>query len=751
MITSTRSSLKLMVVLALFVVGVLAQQAALPVVEGNDEVLHTNYLIWLRATGTLPDRSGYLTNSTRQESGQPPLTYWVAARFLDLLNLPTANIDLLSELSPVRNRWFTPPDRWNRHDNFNQYFHGPKEKAFENPEIVRLNRAVRLLSLVYGVLAVIGMYGLAREFFQRESWALMATAFFAFVPQMLYMCAMFSNDSSATAFATLALWQTMVLLRRGASFGRLVVIGGLVGLAGLSKVSAALILPGVLLAVLLDGWNRRVSIRRALVHFLLLGLTFALVFGPWVIYGISTFDDPLGLRTHGESAASPSLVNVIKKLPELYLSYWAKFGSASIWMSPVIYVLLTGTAVLSLWGYARVFRQFKWRTLAGQRVLVSAVAVIPAVAALLYWLVKLFPVAFAITGRLIYFVHGPIMIAFAGGLACLSASMPPRRRFLLRIGTLGPAILAGLVIAPVIVWGSYAPPKLLARDDLPALQGTPVDYDHTIRFLGYVDDAPKIQVGDLHRVTLCWEVLKPATQTAIFSLKIFDETGNEIGGRTSVHGMGHYSSSLWRPGDIFCDRVDVPIEGPLEPGRVYDTMLVLFDTQDQYQWQATGPDGAVIETPIIYQVISPAGDLSGTVQVAWQGASIAFPDLARLAGWSLEGTPGSGQSLRLTLLWDVSHETSGDWSVFVHLVGPSTALSLAGGPPVGGVYPTWAWTPGEKIVDARQIDLPADLPPGSYEVRIGFFNEALSERLPATQNGDRMPDDDALLFTFTVN
>ncbi|WP_119065379.1 glycosyltransferase family 39 protein [Aggregatilinea lenta] len=751
MSTAAKPSLKLVILLALFAVGVIVHQSALPVMEGNDEVLHTNYLIWLRANGTLPDRTGYLTNSTRQESGQPPLAYWVAARCLDLLDLPRPNIDLLTELSPVRNRWFTPPDRWNRRDNFNQYFHGPGEAAFDNPDIVHINRAARWLSLAYGLIAVAGMYRLAREFFRRERWALLATAFFAFMPQMLYMCAMFSNDSSATAFATLALWQTMVLLRRGASPLRLVIIGALVGLAGLSKVSALLILPGIALAVLIDGRNRYLPIWRVIVNWLLLGAAIALVFGPWVVYGWRTFDDPFGLRTHGEAADSPSVVEVIEAVPELYLSYWAKFGSASIWITPGVYVLFTLTAALSLWGYVRVFRRFGWRSLAGQRILVSVVLVIPALAALLYWLVKLFPVAFAITGRLIYFVHGPIIAALVGGLLCLSDHLPVRLRLPLRIATLGPVMLAGLLLAPVVVWSSYAPPKMLARDDLPALKGPTVDYNQTIRFLGYVDDDPRIYDNTLHRVTLCWEVLRPTTETAMFSFKIFDDTGAEVGGRTSVHGMGHYSASLWEAGDIFCDPVDVPVEGPLDPAQTYDARLVIFDTQADYQWQATTPEGDALDDPVIYQLVSPARDMSGSVEMALQASDITFPDLARVEGWAVDGTPGSGQTFNLTLLWDAKSAAPGDWSMFVHLIGPSTALSLAGSPPRDGAYPTWAWSPGEKIVDTWQIELPADLPPGSYEVRIGFFDAMLNQRLPAQQVGEPVADGDPRLFTFTVD
>src|SRR5262249_26393367 len=162
-----------------------------------------------------------------------------------------------------------------------------------------------------------------------EIWALTATAIFAFTPQMLYMCAMLSNDACAAAFATLALWQTVVLLKRGAAPWRLILVGVFTALAGLGKISAILIFPGIVLAILFDAVNRKISVGRLVGNLVLFGAMVALIFGPWVAFGIASFNDPLGLKTHSDPSRDalpkPSVLQVLGELPNTYSSYWAKF------------------------------------------------------------------------------------------------------------------------------------------------------------------------------------------------------------------------------------------------------------------------------------------------------------------------------------------------------------------------------------------------------------------------------------------
>ncbi|HVO41872.1 MAG TPA: glycosyltransferase family 39 protein, partial [Aggregatilineales bacterium] len=489
--------------------------------------------------------------------------------------------------------WFAPPDRQNHLDNQNEYYHGINEIAFGNPDVVLTDRIERLISLVYGALAVLGAYGIARESFARERWVLTATAFFAFSPVLIYMGAMLSNDVSATAWATLAIWSAFIVLRRGATPARILVLSLPIGLAGLTKVSTLLIVPGILLAIGLASPTCRLRVRNLALFAIIVGL----ILGPWIAYGVSTFHDPLGLRTHEGSqlTVAPALLDVLRALPDVYLSYWAKFGSAAVWLSPAVYALLTAVLALSIWGYWRRFRRsrFAMSVLTRHQIYVGITIIVPAAAALLYWLITLLPVAFSVTGRLIYFVHGLIAVAIVGGLCLLASDRPAREAEILRGAPIALLMGVSLVLGPFVVWSLYAPPRLLSSSELPPLQGTPVDYDRAIRFLGFADAVPTIHAGSLYTIRLCWQVLSSTTRDGAFALKLFDSHGYQAGGRTSVPGLGHFNATQWRPGDTFCDRVEMPVDSALSPGKQYNLLLTIQDVQgSQHEWPATAGDGS---------------------------------------------------------------------------------------------------------------------------------------------------------------
>src|SRR5258708_8940635 len=116
------------------------------------------------------------------------------------------------------------------------------------------------------------------------------------------------------------------------------------------------------------------------------------------------------------------------------MSYWAKFGSSSVWMSLPVYILLTITVVLALWGYIRYLRhnRIRWNSLSGQRIIVGAPTAILALGALLYWQITLYHISYAITGRLIYFAHGVFIMALTGGLYFLARQRSHKWAALLR-------------------------------------------------------------------------------------------------------------------------------------------------------------------------------------------------------------------------------------------------------------------------------------------------------------------------------
>src|SRR5688500_2803552 len=217
--------------------------------EGGDEYLHYNYVQYLLRENRLPDRSTFLTNSMQQQSGQPPLVYWTAALLMRLANLPADDdVALWQRVSTHKNPWYAAPDQWQRQDNRNLFFHGERsegDQVFETSAITVVDRAIRFTGLLFGILALIGAYGAASEIFRQQSWALVATAIFAFTPQMIHVSSFTNTDSGMIAFAALTTWATLRLLRLGASPWYCLLLGVLLGFAGLSKITGLLIAPAV--------------------------------------------------------------------------------------------------------------------------------------------------------------------------------------------------------------------------------------------------------------------------------------------------------------------------------------------------------------------------------------------------------------------------------------------------------------------------------------------------------------------------
>jgi 4-amino-4-deoxy-L-arabinose transferase-like glycosyltransferase len=110
-----------------------------------------------------------------------------------------------------------------------------------------------------------------------------------------------------------------------------------------------------------------------------------------------------------------------------------------------------------------------------------------------------------------------------------------------------------------------------------------------------------------------------------------------------------------------------------------------------------------------------------------------------LEGYSIETDPRPGAELPLTLYWSAIDFPARDYSAFVHLVDASgTGRAQNDGPPLGQVYPTTRWWPGEILRDRRSISLPIDLPPDLYRIDVGLYDPATMDHLVTSDGGDRL-------------
>jgi hypothetical protein len=86
----------------------------------------------------------------------------------------------------------------------------------------------------------------------------------------------------------------------------------------------------------------------------------------------------------------------------------------------------------------------------------------------------------------------------------------------------------------------------------------------------------------------------------------------------------------------------------------------------------------------------------------------------------------------MTLYWQALAKPDFDYSAFVHLIdGQGRIVAQEDqGPGAAAGYPPTSWLIGDIVADQHVLDLPSQLPPGSYRLRVGVYNWATGQQLP---------------------
>ena len=119
--------------------------------------------------------------------------------------------------------------------------------------------------------------------------------------------------------------------------------------------------------------------------------------------------------------------------------------------------------------------------------------------------------------------------------------------------------------------------------------------------------------------------------------------------------------------------------------------------------------------------------------------SAAFQDGITLVGYDLEGEPAApGSSITLTFYWQAAETPQDNYSLFIHLLPQDGDLiAQADGAPARPERPTLNWTDASETLISLPFTLaiPADAPPGEYDIRIGLYNYETGIRLPLAEDG----------------
>jgi hypothetical protein len=269
---------------------------------------------------------------------------------------------------------------------------------------------------------------------------------------------------------------------------------------------------------------------------------------------------------------------------------------------------------------------------------------------------------------------------------------------------------------------------------LPPQIATNADFGQQIRLVGYSLGKGPFKAGEPLPLNLFWQ----SQAGGPGPLTVFVELKNGSGQQVVWYERAPiWPTSEWQPGDLLRDPHDAPLPPTLPPGR-YELVVGLL-TSRQTRLKSDGRDHLILTS--VTTIDRPHNFDPPKPQIS---VTVNFSDRAKLVGLDLPQTRiKAGESLPLTLHWQALAAFDKSWTVFVHLVDTQGKIvSQQDQIPGAGQFPTTGWVPDEYLVDAYNLIVPADTPPGqaNYLLEVGLYDANDFSRLPITQAGDIIND-----------
>lgn len=158
------------------------------------------------------------------------------------------------------------------------------------------------------------------------------------------------------------------------------------------------------------------------------------------------------------------------------------------------------------------------------------------------------------------------------------------------------------------------------------------------------------------------------------------------------------------------------------------------DVYQVYHWNGRWP---------VPQFTQPMG-WSWDTQFApgWRPTPIAAPvnfnQTLFLKGYDLtQTTAAPGDTVTLTLHWQLPGPASEDYSMFAHLLDQNSQVVTQSD---DNRYPATRWHAGELLLSSFPLSIPPGTPPGTYQLEVGVYKLFTGERLPILNGPDPVAD-----------
>ncbi|HEY3290971.1 MAG TPA: phospholipid carrier-dependent glycosyltransferase, partial [Anaerolineae bacterium] len=570
---------------------------------------------------------------------------------------------------------------------------------------------------------------------------LLAVALVALNPKFIHISSIVSNDIAITFSATLACWWLLVLTRNRQQRAGYFILGAIVGIAVLSKVTGVgLLAPAglmVILSAVRDRPERRLASQLVLRRGLQLVVGLLVVAGPWLGWNLIQYGSPLAwaqVQAANQSLlrASPlTLAQMILSILEILISYWGVIGVElryPVWVDWVFFGVF-GLAVVGI-GIRMARARFNALVQAWSApllILLTWEAVL--LASYVWWLRDYTATE---NSRLIFPGIALVAYAVAVGWTALPSIASRIVALSMCVGMLTLSVLTPFTI----VLPAFAVPDYLNAQQRAALSGqNGVTFASKFNLQHAQVNDRTVKPGEFLNVTLFWGSVQPLKQSFHTILAARDAQGQLIGRLEAIPFNGRFDTQRWVPGHIFRDDYRLRINPDARRGIASVTVSVR----------------GIYETPPLLSIDGTATDqfIIGPFKVLGKIESTAAPQIPISAQFSdskealiqLDGvdTRSVDRKPMLAFHWRCLKQPGRDYTLFVHIIDhDGRIIAQVDGQPANGAYPTGMWDEQEQLVDMRAITLPA----GAESLSIGWYAPETGARLTARKpDGTRWPDD----------
>jgi len=753
-------------ILVLFIGLGITYSLVVPIFEAPDELYHYPFVAHMAQGGALPVQRPNQGRMWQQEGSQPPLYYVLAGALTSWLDVD--DLSIVYRLNPHA-RVGIPL----AHDNKNMVVHTDREVFPWTGAVLGIHLA-RLLSLLFAMGTLLCTYRIALDVFPRSSVIpLAALAFNAFIPMFIFISASVNNDNLVILLSSVTLLMLVRVIQRGASRRFLVLLGVVIGLACLAKLSALGLVPMAGLALLLrtfaprrylssgaeagdaGGFDAaRESLWKKLIRWIVdcavLCIPVMLIAGWWYVRNWQLYGDPTGLNAMldivGRRPAEPLLADLFSEFEGLRINFWGLFGVVNVLLRPSwIYRVLDVLTVAMLIGVVvwlvqqwRVRKPIPWPEL----LLLGTWATFEFVA-----LIRWTSMTYASQGRLLFPAISAICLFLALGLI----GWWPRRWQGWVAGALATMVFALSVTAPFTsIKPAYARPDRIGEADIPSsARPLNVTYGDVARLLAYELGKDALRPGEMLPVTLYWQTLESTNEDISIYLQLVAGQDQVLGQVDSYPGGGAYPTSMWSPGQVIRDEYMVPLRSV--PGEPLAAQLQagLYRFQTGKRLPAVDPQGQTVNPAVLTRVKIA---VPTPPHKASHVADANLDNAARLVGYDLPTGPvAAGSEIPLTLYWQVSRPLGKDYTVFVHLLSDGDDLVGQGdGPPLDNAYPTSFWSAGETLADTHRLKISPDAEPGKHRIVVGLYDPISGQRLPVLDDKGQVTGDGILVTQLEI-